>query len=193
TAVTVQAMVFGNRDDRSATGVLFTRNPATGEPHLYGDVLFEAQGEDVVAGTHRTEPIGVLDERLPAVARDLRAAARRLEQHYADLCDIEFTIESGRLWLLQVRVGKRSPQAALRIAVDMAEDPDFPLTRADAVRRVAALLDPPPVLRTRREPAAVPIAVGLGASPGIAAGEIVTSPDEAVRRADGGETVILVR
>ena len=129
TAVTVQAMVFGNRGSNSGTGVLFTRNPATGEPTLYGDVLFDAQGEDVVAGTHRTEPITVLDTRLPAVARELRAAAERLEHHYADLCDIEFTIEDGKLWLLQVRVGKRSPQAALRMAVDMAEDQDFPLTR----------------------------------------------------------------
>ena len=193
TAVTVQAMVFGNRDERSATGVLFTRDPATGERRRYGDVLFGAQGEDVVAGANATEPIAVLDERLPDAARELAAAGELLERHFADLCDIEFTIESGRLWLLQVRVGKRSPQAALRIAVDMAVDPDFPLTRADAVRRVAALLDPPPVLRTRREPSAVPIAVGLPASPGVAAGEIVTSPDEAVRRADAGETVILVR
>ncbi len=127
TAVTVQAMVFGNRGATSATGVAFTRNPATGEPTLYGDVLFDAQGEDVVAGTHATEPIASLDERLPAVAAELREHASRLEHHYADLCDIEFTIEDGRLWMLQVRVGKRSPQAALRIAVDMAEDPAFPL------------------------------------------------------------------
>ncbi len=129
TAVTVQAMVFGNRSVDSGTGVLFTRNPATGEPTLYGDVMFNAQGEDVVAGTHRTEPIAVLDERMPRVARELRDAAARLERHHADLCDIEFTIEHGTLWMLQCRVGKRSPQAALRIAVDMAEDPDFPLSR----------------------------------------------------------------
>jgi pyruvate,orthophosphate dikinase len=193
TAVTVQAMVFGNRDERSATGVLFTRDPATGERRRYGDVLFGAQGEDVVAGGRRTEPITALDERLPDVARELAAHAELLERHFADLCDIEFTVESGRLWLLQVRVGKRSPQAALRIAVDMAEDPDFPLTRAAAVRRVEGLLDPPPLLRTRRDPAAKPIAVGLPASPGVAVGEIVVSPDEAVRRADAGGTVILVR
>src|SRR5437773_2000428 len=98
TAVTVQAMVFGNRDARSATGVLFTRNPATGEPTPYGDVVFGAQGEDVVAGSHATEPIAVLDERMPAVAAVLRDDAGRLEHHFADLCDIEFTIESGRLW-----------------------------------------------------------------------------------------------
>jgi len=193
TAVTVQAMVFGNRDDRSATGVLFTRNPATGEPHLYGDVLFEAQGEDVVAGTHRTEPIAVLDDRLPEVARQLRADARRLEEHYADLCDIEFTIESGRLWLLQVRVGKRSPQAALRIAVDMAEDPDFPLTREAAVRRVAPLLAKPPMLTSERGPRPQPLTTGLAASPGVASGEIVTSPEAAERAAGEGRSVILVR
>ena len=133
TAVTVQAMVFGNRGATSATGVAFTRNPATGEPTLYGDVLFDAQGEDVVAGTHATEPIAALDERLPAVAVELREHASRLEHHYADLCDIEFTIEDGRLWMLQVRVGKRSPQAALRIAVEMAEDPR--LSRCRAPRR----------------------------------------------------------
>ena len=129
TGVVVQAMVFGNRGPDSGTGVLFTRNPATGERALYGDVMFDAQGEDVVAGTHATEPISVLDERMPAVAGELRAHADRLERHYADMCDIEFTIEDGRLWLLQVRVGKRSPQAALRIAVDMAEDGSFPLSR----------------------------------------------------------------
>ena len=143
TAVTVQAMVFGNRGADSATGVLFTRNPATGENALYGDVLFDAQGEDVVAGTHRTEPIAVLDDRLPAAAAELRDHAGRLERHFADLCDIEFTIEEGRLWMLQVRVGKRSPQAALRIAVDMAEDPSFPLSKAQAVERVAAAARPP--------------------------------------------------
>ena len=150
TGVVVQAMVFGNRGPDSGTGVLFTRNPATGERALYGDVMFDAQGEDVVAGTHATEPISVLDERMPAVAGELRAHADRLERHYADMCDIEFTIEDGRLWLLQVRVGKRSPQAALRIAVDMAEDEAFPLSRADAVERVRSLLADPPVRATSR-------------------------------------------
>jgi pyruvate,orthophosphate dikinase len=193
TAVTVQAMVFGNRDESSGTGVLFTRNPATGEPQLYGDVLFEAQGEDVVAGTHRTEPIAVLDDRMPEVARELRSEARRLERHYADLCDIEFTIESGRLWMLQVRVGKRSPQAALRIAVDMAEDPDFPLSRGAAVARVAPLLARPPMVTIDRGPRPEPLTVGLAASPGVATGEIVTSPAAAEQRAAEGRAVILVR
>src|SRR5439155_4305726 len=166
TGVTVQAMVFGNRGPTSATGVLFTRNPATGEPANYGDVLFDAQGEDVVAGTHETEPIAVLDERLPAVAVKLREYAARLERCYADLCDIEFTIEEGRLWMLQVRVGKRSPQAALRVAVDMAQDPEFPLSRDQAVRRVLPLLADPPKTTVGGADRTAPILVGLAASPG---------------------------
>ena len=144
TAVTVQAMVFGNRSVDSGTGVLFTRNPATGEPVLYGDVMFNAQGEDVVAGTHRTEPIAVLDERMPEVAASSASTRPASSATTRTCCDIEFTIEQGKLWLLQCRIGKRSPQAALRIAVDMAEDEDFPLTREEAVRRVAGLLVDPP-------------------------------------------------
>ncbi len=193
TAVTVQAMVFGNRSVGSGTGVLFTRNPATGEPVLYGDVMFNAQGEDVVAGTHATEPIAILDERLPVVARELRAYATRLERHHRDLCEIEFTIEHGKLWMLQCRIGKRSPQAALRIAVDMAEDPEFPLSRADAVRRAADLLIDPPKVATERGDAGLVLVTGLGASPGVASGEIVTTPDAAVAAAEAGRTVILVR
>ncbi len=193
TAVTVQAMVFGNRSVGSGTGVLFTRNPATGEAVLYGDVMFNAQGEDVVAGTHRTEPISVLDERLPDVAGQLRDYAIRLERHHRDLCDIEFTIEHGRLWMLQCRVGKRSPQAALRIAVDMAEDPAFPLDRAEAVGRVAGLLVDPPMAAAERVDAGPALAVGLPASPGVACGAIVTTPDAAVEAAAAGHAVILVR
>ncbi len=193
TAVTVQAMVFGNRGTDSGTGVVFTRNPATGERQLFGDILFDAQGEDVVAGTHRTEPIAVLDERLPAVAAELRATADRLERHYADLCDIEFTIEEGRLWLLQVRVGKRSPQAAVRIAVDMAEDPDFPLTREEAVRRVLPLLADPPRIAVARDDGIRPILSGLAASPGVASGPIVTSPEAAQAAAEQDRPAILVR
>ena len=193
TAVTVQAMVFGNRGPTSATGVLFTRNPATGEPTPYGDILFDAQGDDVVAGTHRTEPISVLDERLPAVAAELRDYASRVERHFADLCDIEFTIEDGRLWMLQVRVGKRSPQAALRIAADMAADEAFPLTRAEAVRRVAPLLADPPTVTNARSAIVVPIATGLSASPGVASGPIVTDPGAALAAAEAGRPAILVR
>jgi pyruvate, orthophosphate dikinase len=193
TAVTVQAMVFGNRSVDSGTGVLFTRNPATGEPVPYGDVMFNAQGEDVVAGTHRTEPITCLDERIPAVGRELREYAARLEHHHRDLCDIEFTIEHGKLWMLQCRIGKRSPQAALRIARDMAEDPDFPLTRAEAVGRVAAILADPPTVTTGRGDTGPALAVGLPASPGVGCGEIVTTPDAAVAAAEAGRTVVLVR
>lgn len=193
TGVTVQAMVFGNRSADSGTGVLFTRNPASGAPELYGDVLFGAQGEDVVAGTHATEPIAVLDERLPAVGRDLRDAAARLERHHRDLCDIEFTIERGRLWLLQCRIGKRSPQAALRIAVDMAEDPRFPLSRSDAVLRVRDLLADPPRVALPRSDGVAPLVVGIPASPGIAVGDIVVSPEAAVEAAAAGRAVILVR
>ena len=193
TAVTVQAMVFGNRSVDSGTGVLFTRNPATGEPVLYGDVMFNAQGEDVVAGTHQTEPIAILDQRIPEVGRQLREYAARLERHHADLCDIEFTIEHGRLWMLQCRVGKRSPHAALRIARDMAEDPDFPVSRAEAVRRVEAILADPPTQVTDRGDIGEAVVTGLPASPGVACGEIVMSPDAAVEAAEAGRTVILVR
>ena len=193
TGVTVQAMVFGNRGDRSATGVAFTRNPATGEPGLYGDVMFAAQGEDVVAGAHATEPIAALDARLPEAARDLRAYASLLERHYRDLCDIEFTVEDGRLWMLQVRIGKRSPRAALRIAVEMAEETGFPLTRAEAVARVANLLEAPPRIASQRPPDADRLVTGLPASPGIATGEIVISPEAALQVADAGRAPILVR
>jgi pyruvate,orthophosphate dikinase len=193
TGVTVQAMVFGNWGDDSGSGVLFTRNPATGEPGMYGDVLFASQGEDVVAGTHRPQALAVLDERLPALGSELRAYAERLERHFADLCDIEFTIERGRLWMLQVRVGKRSPQAALRIAVDMAETDGFPLSRAQAVERVAGYLAHPPTISVGRSSDVTPLARGLPASPGVATGEIATSPDAAVAVAAAGRAVILVR
>ena len=193
TAVTVQAMVFGNRGADSGTGVLFTRNPSTGEPTLYGDVMFDAQGEDVVAGTHAPSPIAVLDERLPEVAAELRRYARVLEHHYADLCDIEFTIEDTRLWMLQVRVGKRSPGAALRMAVDMADDPTFPLTREDAVRRVAPLLADPPRVFVPSPDAPAPLTTGLPASPGVATGEVVRRLRASRRPRRRVEPVILVR
>ena len=186
-------MVFGNRAATSGSGVVFTRDPATGEPALYGDILFDAQGEDVVAGTHPTEPIAVLDERLPAVAADLREYATRLEHHFEDLCDIEFTIEEGRLWMLQVRVGKRSPQAALRIAVDLAEDESFSLSKAEAVARVRTLLADPPTITSARSGLVLPLITGLAASPGMATGPIVTSPEAAEAAAEAGQAAILVR
>jgi pyruvate,orthophosphate dikinase len=193
TAVTVQTMVFGNLGEDSGTGVLFTRNPATGDDSRYGDVLFSAQGEDVVAGTHQTEPIAVLDERMPDVAAQLWSNADILERHYADMLDIEFTIERGVLWMLQVRTGKRTPQAALRIAIDMAEDEGFPLTRTEAVRRMAEILADPPTVPAETGEERVVLTEGLGVSPGVASGAIVTSPDEAVARADRGDAVVLVR
>jgi len=210
TAVNVQAMVFGNRDARSATGVFFTRDPATGEPRPYGDVLFQAQGEDVVSGRHATQPFSELERRLPDAAAALLEMADRLERTYRDLCEIEFTIESGTLWLLQVRVGKRSPRAALRIAYDLASDPDFPLDRREAVERVRALLASPPQetaiggvaagaqgaaasTSSAPPPARAPIARGLGASPGVATGEIATTVERALARASEGHAVILVR
>jgi pyruvate,orthophosphate dikinase len=192
TAVSVQAMVFGNWGDNSASGVLFTRNPATGEPALYGDLLFASQGEDVVAGTHETQPLAALDTRMPEVARNLRRYADALERHFADLCDVEFTIERGKLWLLQVRVGKRTPQAALRMAVDMAQDDNFPLSRREAVERVAAYLAHPPAVSLGPAQRPAPLTTGLGASPGIATGAVVISPQAAL---EAGERrpVILVR
>jgi len=193
TAVTVQAMVFGNRGADSGTGVMFTRNPSTGENTPYGDIMFDAQGEDVVAGGHATQSLEALDERLPAVGRELRDYAARLERHYADLCDIEFTVEGGRLWLLQVRVGKRSPRAALRMAIDMALDESFPLSRADAVQRVGPLLSDPPRVFVRAAAAPAAIASGLPASPGLAGGAIVTSSAAAEDSAARGMAVILVR
>lgn len=193
TGVTVQTMVFGNRGTDSGAGVVFTRNPATGERGLYGDVLFDAQGEDVVAGTHTPESIAVLDERLPAVAEELRRYCDILEQHYADLCDIEFTIEQAKLWMLQVRIGKRTPQAALRIAVEMAEDDDFPLSRLEAVQRVAHHLVDPPTMAAERSIEAPLLTSAMGASPGLVSGQIATTPDAVVEMADAGHSVILVR
>ncbi len=193
TAVTVQAMVFGNIGPGSATGVLFTRNPASGERALFGDVLFDAQGEDVVSGMRRTFPVAVLGERMPDAARQLWHYADVLERHYADMCDIEFTIERGSVWLLQVRVGKRGPQAAFRMAVEMAEDPGFPLSREQAVRRVAAQLVNPPSHRVSRPDGLEPVTRGLPASPGLATGEIVTSPGAAEALSDAGLPFILVR
>jgi pyruvate,orthophosphate dikinase len=193
TGVTIQAMVFGNLVPDSGTGVLFTRNPATGEDEPYGDVLFDAQGEDVVAGTHATEPIAELDSRLPEVAAELRRDAEILERHYRDCCDIEFTIERGRLWLLQVRVGKRTPQAALRMALDMAEDPAFPLTREEAVARVASILADPPTAVTERGPMGEPLTRGLGVSPGLVSGQVRVTAAGAIGAAETGADVILVR
>ncbi|HXW35262.1 MAG TPA: PEP/pyruvate-binding domain-containing protein, partial [Acidimicrobiales bacterium] len=138
TAVNVQAMVFGNRDDKSGTGVGFTRDPATGAQGEYGDFLVNAQGEDVVAGIRNTEPLSALKKKFPPIHKELTTIFGRLEKHYRDMCDTEFTIEQGKLWMLQTRVGKRTGRAALKMAVDMTRDADIRLTRAEAVQRVSA-------------------------------------------------------
>jgi pyruvate,orthophosphate dikinase len=192
TAVNVQAMVFGNRCEHSGTGVVFTRNPSTGADELYGDYLPQAQGEDVVNGSATPLPISSLAGHLPEADEQLRAVLRRLEVHYRDMCDVEFTVECGRLWVLQTRIGKRGPAAAVRIAVSLTGDPDIALTPAEALARV------PQEVRDRARAAArtaargghPPLAVGLGASPGRVAGRAVFSCDAAL---DADDDVVLVR
>ncbi|HLX78390.1 MAG TPA: PEP/pyruvate-binding domain-containing protein, partial [Acidimicrobiales bacterium] len=193
TAVTVQAMVFGNRDDRSGTGVGFTRDPATGENRPYGDFLVNAQGEDVVAGIRNTLPLSALGERFPAIYRELLDIFARLEEHYRDMCDTEFTIDSGKLWMLQTRVGKRTGAAALRMAVEMVADPVINLSKHEAVLRVSAEhVDG--VLHPQFAGASFEVLTrGLGASPGAAVGKIYLSADRAAEAACAGEEVILVR
>src|SRR5258706_16048022 len=138
TAVNVQSMVFGNRDDNSGTGVGFTRNAATGENKPYGDFLINAQGEDVVAGIRNTEDLDALAKHFPAIHKELLGIFARLEKHYRDMCDTEFTIEQGKLWMLQTPVGKRTGAAALRMAVEMTKQKGWKLTKSEAVLRVTA-------------------------------------------------------
>jgi pyruvate, orthophosphate dikinase len=192
TAVTIQAMVFGNMGEDSASGVAFTRDPSTGENRFYGEFLLNAQGEDVVAGTRDPLPIDELERVLPGPYAELLAIQRRLEEHYRDMQDLEFTIERGRLYLLQTRTGKRTAAAAIRIAVEMVDE--GLITPEAAVKRV----DPEQVeqlLHPGLDPSAAtdPLALGLPASPGAAAGRIVFDPDDAVRQAADGEAVVLVR
>ena len=193
TAVNVQAMVFGNRDDQSGTGVGFTRDPTTGAKGAYGDFLVNAQGEDVVAGIRNTEPISALQRQFPAVYAELVAIFDRLEQHYRDMCDTEFTIEQGKLWMLQTRVGKRSGRAALRMAVEMTKEPVIALGHAEAVSRITedhldSVLHP----QFAGSGHAV-LASGLAASPGAAVGRVYFTADDAAAAAGRGEPVILVR
>jgi pyruvate,orthophosphate dikinase len=196
TAATVQMMTFGNLGDRSGTGVAFTRDPSTGAAVTVGDFLVGAQGEDVVAGTHQTLPMSELRALWPDVATQLDEAASLLEHDLTDLVDIEFTVEDGHLWLLQVRKGKRSPRAALRIAIDLAEDPAFDFGRHDALDRVADVLDDPPkgsnpdATAHREEDV---LASGLAASPGRVTGQLRTAIDEAIEAETRGEHVVLVR
>ena len=191
TAVNVQAMVYGNMGDTSATGVGFTRDPSTGAKLFYGEYLTNAQGEDVVAGTRTPRPITNLDKEMPEVYRQLREITSKLERHYRDVQDFEFTVQEGKLFMLQTRTGKRTAHAAVKIAVDMVQE--GLITKEEAVLRVEpASLDQllHPVIDPRAKVEV--IARGLPASPGAASGKVVFTADEAVRLAKK-EKVILVR
>jgi pyruvate,orthophosphate dikinase len=193
TAVNVQTMVFGNRDDNSGTGVGFTRDPATGEQGEYGDFLVNAQGEDVVAGIRNTLPLSALRDRFPKIHKELLDIFARLERHYRDMCDTEFTIEQGKLWMLQTRVGKRTGRAALRMAVDMTKGRQWKISREEAVQRITAEhLDQ--VLHPQFDATDITVLTkGLAASPGAAVGQVYFTADAAEVAADRGEKVILVR
>ncbi len=193
TAVNVQAMVFGNLGERSATGVGFTRNPATGEKEFYGEYLVNAQGEDVVAGIRTPQPISTLKDLMPEVYEQLKDITAKLERHYRDVQDFEFTIQDGKLYMLQTRNGKRTGPAAVRIAVDMVNE--GLISKEEAIMRV----DPQqldqllhPVLEEKSKKNLKRIATGLPASPGAAVGKIVFTADEAVEAAKHSP-VILVR
>ncbi|WP_298815353.1 pyruvate, phosphate dikinase [Chloroflexus sp.] len=194
TAVNVQAMVFGNMGNDSATGVAFTRNPSTGAPEIFGEYLVNAQGEDVVAGIRTPQPISKLAEEMPEVYAQFHEIAKQLERHYKDMQDVEFTIERGKLWMLQTRTGKRTGAAAVKIAVDMVRE--GLIDQATAVQRVDPhaldqLLHPMIDPEARKQ--AQPLTTGLPASPGAASGKAVFDPDEAEELAKTGEKVILVR
>jgi pyruvate, orthophosphate dikinase len=192
TAVNVVQMVFGNKGESSGTGVAFTRDPSTGEPGLWGEFLANAQGEDVVAGIRTPEPIAAMRERFPEAFEQLTATMARLEEHYREMQDIEFTVEEGTLYLLQTRTGKRTAAAALRIAVDLVTE--GLLTQEEAVARVDPrqldqLLHPMIDPKADYEVAAK----GLNASPGAATGRIVLDADRAQEQGSAGEAVVLVR
>jgi len=192
TAVNVQAMVFGNLGNDCGTGVAFTRDPSTGERRLYGEYLQNAQGEDVVAGIRTPKKIAQLQEEMPEVYAQFASVAERLEKHYRDVQDLEFTIEGGRLFMLQTRNAKRTGQAAVKVAVDMVSE--GLIDRATALMRVEPnQLDQ--LLHQRIDPSApiVVIARGLPASPGAATGQVVFDPDEAEQLHKDGKKVILVR
>ncbi|ENQ8492090.1 pyruvate, phosphate dikinase [Listeria monocytogenes] len=194
TAVNIQAMVFGNTGETSGTGITFTRNPSTGEKKVFGEFLLNAQGEDVVAGIRTPEPISALEERMPTVYKELLHTCELLENHYLDMQDIEFTIEKGKLYVLQTRSGKRTAKAAIQTAVDFMQEGK--ITRQEAIMRVETkqlhqLLHP-----TFDESAlknGQVIATGLPASPGAATGQIFFAAKEAVQATERGIPVILVR
>ncbi|MEW8956405.1 pyruvate, phosphate dikinase [Clostridium sp.] len=194
TAVNVQEMVFGNKGNTSGTGVAFSRNPATGEKHVFAEYLMNAQGEDVVAGTRTPHPISKLKEDMPHIYEEFLKIVNILEKHYRDMQDMEFTIEEGKLYFLQTRNGKRTAQAALKIAVDLVEE--GMLTKEEAILKVEpkqldSLLHPAFDSKVLKDKS--PIAKGLPASPGAACGRIAFTADEAKERAEGGEKVVLVR
>ena len=194
TAVNIQTMVFGNMGDTSATGVAFTRDPATGEKVFYGEYLINAQGEDVVAGVRTPHPIADLAKEMPAAHKGLMNVRSTLERHFKDMQDLEFTVEDNRLYILQTRNGKRTGHAAVRIAVDMVGEKL--ITKKDAVSRVPAdslshLLAP--VFDREAVRNAKKIGSGLAAGPGAACGHVVFNAEEAVVRADRGEKVVLAR
>jgi pyruvate,orthophosphate dikinase len=192
TAVNVQAMAYGNMGDNSGTGVAFTRNPSTGEKRFYGEYLINAQGEDVVAGVRTPVPISELQKQMPKIYAELEQIYKRLEKHYRDMQDIEFTIQEGKLYMLQCRAGKRTAAAAVKIAVDLVKEKL--ISKEEGVLRVApAQLDQ--LLHPRVDPSAKPqkIAKGLPASPGAAVGKAVFTAAEAEEMAGKGERVVLVR
>jgi pyruvate, orthophosphate dikinase len=192
TAVNVVQMVFGNKGETSGTGVCFTRDPSTGEAGIWGEFLVNAQGEDVVAGIRTPEPLARMQERLPEAWEQLTDTLRRLEEHYREMQDVEFTVEEGSLYILQTRSGKRTAVAALRIAVEMVDE--GLISREEAIARIeAAQLDQ--LLHPMIDPKASyePAAKGLNASPGAAKGKIALEADTAEQRGQAGEDVILVR
>jgi pyruvate,orthophosphate dikinase len=194
TAVNVMTMVFGNMGETSGTGVAFSRNPSTGENVLFGEYLTNAQGEDVVAGIRTPFPIAHLADQMPEAHAEFEAIADKLEHHYRDMQDMEFTIERGKLYMLQTRNGKRTAAAAVKIAVDMVEDGI--ITKEEALQRIEpAMVDQ--LLRDQYDPDALKdatrIAKGLNASPGAAVGRAVFSADDAVEWTERGEKVVLVR
>lgn len=194
TAVNVQSMVFGNMGDDSGTGVAFTRNPATGEKKLFGEFLINAQGEDVVAGIRTPQSIEKLNEIMPEIYNQFVNVAELLENHYKDMQDIEFTIEKGKLYMLQTRNGKRTAFSAIRVAVDMVEEGK--ITKEEAIMRIEpSQLDQllHPTFDADALKAAKPIAAGLPASPGAASGKIYFTAEAAVAASQNGEKVILIR
>lgn len=198
TAVNVQTMVFGNKGNDCATGVAFTRNPATGENKLYGEYLTNAQGEDVVAGIRTPNPLDALAKEMPAIYKEFSDIAIKLEKHYKDIQDLEFTVENGKLYMLQTRSGKRTAAAAVKIAVEMEKegivDRDQALKLVDPNQLTQLLLRSfDPKSKQKAQDDGKVLATGLNASPGAATGIIVFDPTEAEERANAGEKVILVR